>query len=168
MGKIGGSLVSILVYFAQLWVVPASGLALGAKIRGHGADFRHMYGRGISGHLASAIGFNTLLMAVASVESAVDGMPTATHPTIFLLVSQIGCTLGTVWGFWPRAGAVAPRRAQGIAGSTRDRPSSAIRVYTELGWSGPALLTETGIAAWRAFLALSPHRVPPFPDPEAD
>lgn len=99
MAKIGGSLVAIVIYFALLWIVPAFGSALGAKIGGRGADFRHIYSRGIGGQVAASIGFTLLLMFVASVESAIDGMPTTTQTVVFLMASQIGCTLGTVWGF---------------------------------------------------------------------
>ncbi|MBU0490227.1 MAG: hypothetical protein KKA73_22675 [Chloroflexi bacterium] len=99
MAKIGGSLVSTIIYFTLLWIVPAFGSAIGAKIGGRGVDFRHVYSRGIGGQVAFSIGFSLLLMVVASVESMVSGMPTTMQTVVFLMVSQIGCTLGTVWGF---------------------------------------------------------------------
>lgn len=93
------SLTSIALYFLLLWVVPAFGSALGAKIGGRGADFQYIYGRGIGGQVAFSIGFGILMMTVAAVASTVNGLSTPMQTIAFLMFAQIGCTLGTVWGF---------------------------------------------------------------------
>ncbi len=93
------SLTSVALYFFLLWVVPALGSALGAKIGGRRADFHYIYGRGIGGQVIFSIGFGVLMMTVSTVGSTVDGMSTAMQTIVFLMFSQLGCTLGTVWGF---------------------------------------------------------------------
>ena len=95
MAQIGGSLISTITYFGLLWVVPAFGSAIGAKIGGRGAEFSHIYRRGIGGQLAFSLGFSLLLMQVATVGDIVLGMPTTMQMVVFLLAAQIGCALGT-------------------------------------------------------------------------
>lgn len=98
MAKVNGSLVSIVIYFICLWIVPAFGSAIGSKLGGSGWDFQHIYRRGIGGQFAFSIVFSILLAAVPSVGNTVLGLSTASQTTVFLMFSQIGCTLGTVWG----------------------------------------------------------------------
>lgn len=93
------SLSSVALYFLLLWVVPAFGSALGAKIGGRGADFQYIYGRGIGGQVLFSIGFGLLMMTVAAVANTVTGLSTSMQTMAFLMFAQIGCTLGTVWGF---------------------------------------------------------------------
>lgn len=92
------SILSIVAYFALLWIVPAIGSTIGAKIGGHHGNFRYMYSRGISGQFLFSVGFGLLITFVSAVETVVLGMPTTAQTLTFLMVSQIGCTLGTVWG----------------------------------------------------------------------
>ena len=98
MSKIEGSLESLVIYFALLWVVPAFGAAFGSKVGGSGWDFRHAYSRGIGGQVAFSIGFTALLVAVPSIGKTVFGLSTSSQMAVFLMFSQIGCTLGAVWG----------------------------------------------------------------------
>jgi hypothetical protein len=98
MSKIEGSIVSIVGYFILLWVVPAFGAAIGAKLGGSGWDFQHIYRRGIGGQFTFSICFSILLAAVPSVGNTVFGLSTASQMAVFLMFSQIGCTLGAVWG----------------------------------------------------------------------
>jgi hypothetical protein len=93
------SITSIALYFLLLWVVPAFGSALGAKIGGRGADFQYIYGRGIGGQVSFSVGFSVLMITVATVSSTVNGLSTSMQTIAFLMFAQIGCTLGTVWGF---------------------------------------------------------------------
>ena len=97
--RMDNSIVSIVIYFALLWVVPAFGSTIGAKIGGHHGDFRHMYSRGIGGQFIFSVGFSLLIMVVTAIGSVVLKMPTTAQTIAFLMFSQIGCTLGTVWGF---------------------------------------------------------------------
>jgi len=97
--RISNSILSIVIYFALLWVLPAFGSVIGAKIGGHQGDFRRMYGRGIGGQFSFSIVFSILIMTVSAVGTAVLGMPTTEQMIVFLMFSQIGCTLGTVWGW---------------------------------------------------------------------
>lgn len=76
IAQIQNSIVSIVMYFALLWVVPAFGSTIGAKIGGHHGDFRKMYGSGIGGQFAFSVGFSTLIMTVTTVGSVVMGMST--------------------------------------------------------------------------------------------
>lgn len=99
MSQIGGSLVSVVVYFALIWVVPAFGSAIGAKLGGRVPDFHRIYTRGIGGQVIFSLAFTFLLMGVDSVGNVVFGMPTAMQTAVFLMAAQIGCTLGTVWGY---------------------------------------------------------------------
>lgn len=96
--QVGNSVVSIVSYFAMLWIVPAIGSTIGAKISGHYGIFRYMYGRGVSGQFLFSVGFSILIMAVSAVGNVVLGMSTTAQTLVFLMFSQIGCTLGTVWG----------------------------------------------------------------------
>ncbi|MFQ5615412.1 MAG: hypothetical protein ACE5GO_03000 [Anaerolineales bacterium] len=98
MNVIGGSLVSIVVYFLLLWVVPAFGAAIGGKLGGRGAGFRYIYNRGIGGQVLFSIGFTVLMMTVPSVGDAVYAMPATTQTVVFLMAAQVGCALGVVWG----------------------------------------------------------------------
>jgi hypothetical protein len=98
MAKIEGSIVSIVGYYVLLWVVPAFGAAIGAKLGGSGWDFQHIYKRGIGGQFAFSIGFTLLLVTVPSVGTTVFGLSTSSQMAVFLMFSQIGCTLGAVWG----------------------------------------------------------------------
>ena len=97
--QISNSLVSIVTYFALLWVVPAFGSTIGAKLGGHYGDFQHMYGRGIGGQFIFSIIFSIMIMTVASLGKSVMGMSTTEQMLVFLMASQVGCTLGTVWGY---------------------------------------------------------------------
>jgi hypothetical protein len=95
---VGTSLSAVLFYFALIWAVPAVGSTFGAKLAGHPAGFRYMYGRGLGGQFAFSIGFSLLIMAVASFGAWVMGLPAPMQTLAFLAFSQLGCTLGTVWG----------------------------------------------------------------------
>ena len=57
-----------------------------------------MYSRGISGQVLFTIGFSILMMSVPAVSNSVEGMTTSMQTVVFLMTSQVGCTLGTVWG----------------------------------------------------------------------
>ena len=98
MSEIGGSITSIVLYFILLWIVPAFGSAIGSKLGGSDWNFQYIYRRGISGQFAFSIGFSILMMAVPTVSDTVMDMSTTLQTMAFLMFSQIGCTLGTVWG----------------------------------------------------------------------
>jgi hypothetical protein len=98
MAKIGGSLVAIVVYYVLLWIVPALGSAIGAKMGGHAWDFRYCYSRGVGGQFAFSIIFSILIFTVPAVKDVVDNMSTSLQTAALLMFSQIGCTLGTIWG----------------------------------------------------------------------
>lgn len=97
--RISGSLWSIVLYFALIWIVPAIGSTIGAKIGGRQADFNYIYGRGVGGQFLFSIGFSILLLTVPNFAGPVYGMQAAMQTLVFLMFAQIGCSLGTVWGF---------------------------------------------------------------------
>ncbi len=97
--KIGTSLTAIALSLFLVWVVPAFGSALGAKIGGRGAEFHYIYGRGIGGQVAFSIAFSLAVMFIPQVHDAIMGLSTSMQTIVFLMVSQIGCTFGTVWGY---------------------------------------------------------------------
>jgi hypothetical protein len=97
--KTSGSLQSILIYFALIWIVPAFGSALGAKIGGRQAEFHYIYGRGIGGQVAFSLLFTALLTLVPTVGTTVFGLSTPMQTIVFLMAAQIGCAFGTVWGY---------------------------------------------------------------------
>jgi hypothetical protein len=98
MAAHSGSLLAIIEYFALLWLVPAIGSTIGAKLAGHPYSFQYAYGRGVSGQVIFSIGFGLLMMAVPAVGSSVGAMSTSMQTVVFLMAAQVGCTLGTVWG----------------------------------------------------------------------
>jgi hypothetical protein len=98
-GTMFASLTSTITYLALLWVLPALGSAIGAKIGGSGADFRYMYGRGVGGQVLFSIGLGVLMMTVAVVGNTMGGLSTHMQTIAFLMFAQIGCSLGTVWFF---------------------------------------------------------------------
>jgi hypothetical protein len=99
MASRGDSLLAIVIYFALLWVVPAFGSTIGAKLAGHPWDFQHSYGRGVGGQVTFSIGLGILMMTVPEVSGFMAGLSTPMQTAAFLMFSQIGCTLGTVWGY---------------------------------------------------------------------
>jgi hypothetical protein len=88
------SILNIVTYFALIWVVPAFGASIGAKIGGRGADFHYIYGRGISGQVAFSICFSLLIMVSPAVTGVVMGLSAPGQTVLFLMASQVGCTLG--------------------------------------------------------------------------
>lgn len=96
---IGTSITAVALSLVLVWVVPAFGSALGAKFGGRGAEFHYIYGRGIGGQVAFSISFSLAMMFVPQVQDAVMGLSTSMQTIVFLMVSQIGCTFGTVWGY---------------------------------------------------------------------
>jgi hypothetical protein len=95
----GDSLMEIIIYFALLWVVPAFGSTVGAKLAGHPWDFQHCYRRGIGGQVVFSIGLGVLMLTVPAVAGFMASLSTPMQTAAFLMFAQIGCTLGTVWGY---------------------------------------------------------------------
>jgi len=93
------SIVAIVTYFALIWIVPAFGASIGAKIGGRGADFHYIYGRGIGGQVIFSISFSLLVMGSPEIGEIVLNMTASGQTLVFLMASQVGCTLGVVWGF---------------------------------------------------------------------
>lgn len=71
--KIGTSLTALALSLFLVWVVPAFGLALGAKIGGRGAEFHYIYGRGIGGQVAFSLP-SVAVMFIPAVHDAVMGL----------------------------------------------------------------------------------------------
>lgn len=97
--QINRSLTSLLIALALVWVVPAFGSALGAKIGGRQAEFHYIYGRGVGGQFIFSIVVSLLVTSTPEVRSMVMGMPLPMQTIVFLMASQIGCVFGTVWGY---------------------------------------------------------------------
>jgi hypothetical protein len=97
--SIGTSITAVIWSLVLIWVVPAFGSALGAKFGGRGAEFHYIYGRGIGGQVAFSIAFSLAMMFIPQVQDVVMGLSTSMQTIVFLMVSQIGCTFGTVWGY---------------------------------------------------------------------
>ena len=49
--------------------------------------------------MAFSIAFSLAVMFIPQVHDAVMGLSTSMQTIVFLMVSQIGCTFGTVWGY---------------------------------------------------------------------
>ena len=96
--KIGNSLEQILLDLFLIWVVPAFGAAIGAKLGGHAYPFYWIYGHGIGGQVVFSIGFGLLIVFVASINHFVFGLPPTQQTIVFLMASQAGCTLSALWG----------------------------------------------------------------------
>lgn len=98
MSHLGGSISSIIIYFALIWAVPALGAAIGAKLGGCGYGFQHIYGRGIAGQFAFSILFSLLIMFVPQVGNPVLSYTPSVQTIAFLMFSQIGCSISANWG----------------------------------------------------------------------
>lgn len=97
--RIGTPITAVVIALGMVWVIPAFGSALGAKFGGRGAEFHYIYGRGIGGQVAFSLAFGLATIVMPQVESAMMGLSASMQTIVFLMVSQIGCTFGTVWGY---------------------------------------------------------------------
>ncbi|MBN1315635.1 MAG: hypothetical protein JXA42_09215 [Anaerolineales bacterium] len=98
MRQIGSSIFANLLYLAVILAVPPFGAAIGAKIGGKSTTFQQIFFQAIAGQLLFSIGFSILLSQNTSMQDAIFGMAVFLQTLVFLMISQVGCTLAAAIG----------------------------------------------------------------------
>lgn len=88
----------IILFYGALFLIPPIGSAIGAKLGGRGAEVHYMIGRGIGGQFIAFIFLTIAFNQFPGFEASISTLSANGETIVTLMLMQIGCTLGTVWG----------------------------------------------------------------------
>lgn len=89
---------SLIQFYGALLLLPPVGSAIGAKIGGRMAEVQYMIGRGIGGQVIAFLCLGFIFSSLPGLESNINALSISGQTIATLMLLQVGCTLGTVWG----------------------------------------------------------------------
>lgn len=96
MATLRYTLASIIVYYAVIWIVPAAGAAIGAKVGGVRSGLLPIFRRSVVGQVFGSIAVTAMLDLVPAFGATVEGYSVPLQTLTLLVASQIICAFFAV------------------------------------------------------------------------